>query len=335
MSSNSLRICQLNDYDVKGGAEKVSLSLHLAYLALGYRSELLVGKKFYNYPYVTELHSRLNFGSGIKGQILARGMKSLTSYDSIRFLLRGMDDFYHPSSHGIIDLCDDTPDIFHAHNLHGNYFDPRALIAISNRIPTFFTLHDAGMFCGSRLHSMNCEGWKYGCTCCDRSVVRSRYKRYGAKNNWQFKKMVYENCCFFVATPSQWLMNKVSESILRPAIIESKVINNGVDMSVFFPGNKNHARKTLKLPLESIILLFVANIPKKNLSKDFITLQQAVTNVGRKCSDKKILFVVLGENAPPEKIGPVDILYIPFQADSHVIALYYQACGYLSSCCKG
>ena len=52
----------------------------------------------------------------------------------------------------------------------------------------------------------------------------------------------------YVTTPSQWLMERVRDSMLAPAIIESRVIPNGVDTSIFSPGDKVAARAALGIP---------------------------------------------------------------------------------------
>ena len=42
-------------------------------------------------------------------------------------------------------------------------------------------------------------------------------------------------------------------------------------------------------------------------------------------SEKNVLFLALGEEAGPDKIGPVQIRFIPFQSEPERVARYYQA----------
>ena len=74
-------------------------------------------------------------------------------------------------------------------------------------------------------------------------------------------------------------MRKVEQSILAPHIVRSRVIPNGVDHSVFLPGNKQQARRVLGLPSDAHILLFVANRPNRNDFKDLSMIRRAAHQV--------------------------------------------------------
>lgn len=119
-------------------------------------------------------------------------------------------------------------------------------------------------------------------------------------------------------------MNKVKESILAPAIIESRVIPNGIDLSVFKPGNQKEIRTKLNLPLETKIILFTANGIRENPWKDYKTMQKAIALLAENLPSQNILFLALGENGPPEKIGNATIQFIPYVTDPHAVADYYR-----------
>ena len=68
---------------------------------------------------------------------------------------------------------------------------------------------------------------------------------------------------FIFSTPSQWLMRKVEQSILAPAIVEARVIPTGVDWRRN-SGDKS-ARSALRLPQNAKILLFAATCPSQHL----------------------------------------------------------------------
>ncbi len=55
----------------------------------------------------------------------------------------------------------------------------------------------------------------------------------GDLGNWRRKRDIFARSRFYIATPCQWLLDRVTQSILAPAWIEGRVIPNGVDTQVF------------------------------------------------------------------------------------------------------
>jgi glycosyltransferase involved in cell wall biosynthesis len=118
-------------------------------------------------------------------------------------------------------------------------------------------------------------------------------------------------------------MDKVNQSMLKPGMIASKVIPNGVDLKIFQPADQAEARRELGLPPDAKILLFTANGIRRNIWKDYQTLQYALKEIAK--TGAKALCIALGETAPPERIGDVEIRFVPYQNDPNRIARYYQA----------
>ena len=122
----------------------------------------------------------------------------------------------------------DPPDIIHAHNLHGQYFGLRFLTQHSHQIPVLITLHDAWLLSGHCAHSVDCERWRTGCGKCPDMSLQPPVEQDATAHNWRRKKHIFENSRLYISTPSQWLMDKVHQSILEPAIVESRVVPNGI-----------------------------------------------------------------------------------------------------------
>jgi glycosyltransferase involved in cell wall biosynthesis len=119
-------------------------------------------------------------------------------------------------------------------------------------------------------------------------------------------------------------MNKVEQSMLRPAIKEARVIPNGVDLSVFHPADRPSARASLDLPQDAMVLLFAANRGRANVFKDFTMLRASLTKVAP-TTRKPVLFLCLGGESHVERIGDAELRFIPYQSDASIIAHYYQA----------
>jgi len=56
----------------------------------------------------------------------------------------GREDFNFPGTHQLLRLLPGRPDIVHAHNLHGGYFDLRFLVPLSHQVPLILTCGTCG-----------------------------------------------------------------------------------------------------------------------------------------------------------------------------------------------
>lgn len=315
-----------------GGAEKIAWDLFTSYRALQHRSWLAVGTKRLNdadeflIPKDPNRFSR-SVSSFFKrfphGEHISRKIETLTAPARIYNYLSGRENFDYPGTRNILNITPEPPDILHCHNLHGGYFDLRALPFLSHQVPTVITLHDAWLLGGHCAHSFDCERWKVGCGRCPDLSIYPAIKRDATAYNWKIKADIFERSRLHIVTPSKWLMDKVDESMLKPGIVASRVIPNGVDLEVFHPADQVEARESLGLPLNANILLFAANGIQKNIWKDYRTLRSALAEIA-KCSDN-VLCIALGENAPQERIGNVEIRFVPYQENPEQVAHYYQA----------
>jgi glycosyltransferase involved in cell wall biosynthesis len=339
-------ILQVNTEAVAGGAGKVALNLSKEYKQRGYKSWLAVDhnrgedSEALLVPMLPDGDHRNRWArvwlkiadslSTSAGRV--RGVEKLRNW--LRYLAepwllldigRGHEDFNFPGTWQLLELPPERPDILHCHNLHGGYFDLRALPWLSHQIPTILTLHDAWLLSGHCAHSFDCERWKMSCGNCPDLTIYPGIRRDATSYNWQRKRQIFERSQLYVATPSHWLMGMVKQSILAPAIKEARVIPNGVDLSIFHPANKQAVRTALNIPPHALILLFVAYGIRRNIWKDWETLRSVIALVAERLCEKDVFFIALGEDAPAEQIGRASIRFIPYQMDPRIIARYYQA----------
>jgi glycosyltransferase involved in cell wall biosynthesis len=235
--------------------------------------------------------------------------------------LRGREDFRYPETSQFLNFSP-VPDIVHCHNLHGHYFDLRILPELSQKIPTVLTLHDAWLLSGHCAHSFDCERWKSGCGECPDLTIYPSIEKDATAFNWQRKKEIYKRSRLHVATPSQWLMDKVQESMLIDGIVESRVIPNGVDLTIFSPSDKPAARNKLGLPSSANIVLLASY--DNHQWKDSPTIRAAVELMSRTTLDQ-LVFIVLGNRTGIEKIGSAELKFISEQKDPADVAEYYRA----------
>lgn len=338
-----MKILHINTDDSGGGAANVVSDLMRGYRAHGHDSWLVSRRRHTDDKHVYPIpNSRYQSLWGRAMQSLYERLKPHES--SIRGLWRvnrtiarlihpkawldyerGIENFNFPGSYHLFDHLPDKPDIIHCHNLHGEYFDLRALSWLSHQAPTFLMLHDAWLLSGHCAHSFDCDRWKTGCGHCPDLTIYPPVKRDNTAYNWQRKRDIYQNSRFFVSTPSQWLMDKVQQSMLRPAIVESRVIPHGIHLNTFRPANRQDARARLNIPQDATVLLFAASGLRQNIYKDYAMLRAAIAQIGENLPGQMVRFIALGDAAPNERIGNVEIHFVPFQQDTAVVASYYQA----------
>ena len=146
------------------------------------------------------------------------------------------------SQKGTRQLVDDmksfSPDIIHLHNLHMYCINMPMLFDYikENKIKVVWTLHDSWAFTGHCPHFIiaKCDKWKTGCHHCPQPEVYPKMYLDTSKKMHNLKKKWFwgiENMT--LVTPSQWLYDNVKESFLKEYPI--KIINNGIDLSVFKP----------------------------------------------------------------------------------------------------
>lgn len=340
-----MKILQVCSSDISGGAEKIALELHQGCLSSSISSWLAVGDKKGNFRNVVEIPNDAHRSAWARiwtrlADQVVPGQEKLENPDKLyralkywigqpnRFLQKrlGHENFDYPGAYFLLGVTPEEPDILHCHNLHGDYFDLRALPYLSAQLPLVLTLHDAWLLSGHCAHSFDCDRWQSGCGNCPYLSTYPALRRDATVYNWQRKRAIYQKSHLFVATPSQWLMDKVNQSILATAVRESRVIPNGVDLETFKPANQAQVREKLNLPANTKILLFTANTLRQNPFKDFETMRRAVAEVARGVSGEPLLFLALGEDAAPEYLAPnVEIRFVPYQTSPAQVAAYYQA----------
>ena len=338
-----MNILQVNTADFGGGAERVAWELFRRYGESGHSSRLAVGEKRSDEPRVIRIPNEqcrsawarvwrraLRRLAPLEGRV--RGLSRLRALthgiaEPMRWMQvqRGWEDFHFPGTWRLLDLDPAKPDVVHAHNLHGGYFDLRALPWLSRRVPVVVTLHDMWMLTGHCAHAFGCEKWKTGCHHCEDLSVYPAIARDATAFNWKRKRNIYAASRLYVSTPCRWLMDNVEESMLTLGMRGSRIIPHGVDLSVFKPVDRQAVRVRLGIPQDAAVLLFAAYGIRRNIWKDYETMRQAVARLAERFGERRVVFLALGEESPPERIGAATVQFVPFQKSPEDVARYYQA----------
>jgi len=342
-SDGQLKILQVDTQDTAGGAAKVAWNLFHAYRDNGHQSFLAVGWKRSDDPNVLVIPNAAHRSYRARARLALNGLLQplvgkVRGMGRLQSLLRwvgepgrwsererGLEDFSFPGTWRLLDLTPKRPDIVHCHNLHGDYFDLRALPWLTHEVPVILTLHDAWLLGGHCAHSLTCERWRHGCGHCPNLSIYPSIRRDASAFNWKRKQAIYARSRFYLAAPSRWLMDKVRQSMLMAGAVDCRVIPNGVDLDIFHPIDKSTVRATLGIAENTIVLVSAAANIRRNPWKDYETMRSAFAQIAASSESPHVLLIALGEDAPPEHVGRGEIRFLPYQEDARVVASYYQA----------
>lgn len=212
------------------------------------------------------------------------------------------------------------PDAINLHILHSWNINLPMLFSYvkKNNIPVIWTMHDCWAITGQCPHFImaGCDKWKTGCYDCP------QYRNYPSafvdrtKKMWRLKKEWFTGVPnLTVATPSEWLGGLIKESYLKDYPV--KVINNGIDLSVFKPVESNFKEK---YGLEGKkILLGVAFDWGKRKGLDVFT------ELASRLDKEKYQIVLVGTNEEIDKALPDNIISIHKTANQVELAEIYTA----------
>ena len=330
-------VLQVNTTDIGGGAAAIAFGLHRIYRERGVDAWMAVGNKRSGDPHVLEVPNEESRGvwarawksaselltpmvGHVPGAYRARGaIRDIGNPARTIRRLAGRDDFDFPGTQQILDLPPEKPELLHLHNLHGDYFDLRALPALSRSVPTLITLHDSWMLGGNEPNPFRLEGSENHEITVSRSVPND-----ATASNWGQKKRIYSGTRLMVVTPSRWLADLAANSILADAAIRVVVINNGIDQRIFHPAPKREARNGLGISSDKVLVVFAANGIRNNGFKDYPTMRAAVGVLSRALGDKQFEFIGVGDDGPTENFTNGKISFVP-HVDRPLMAQYYQA----------
>lgn len=149
-----------------------------------------------------------------------------------------------------------NPDVIHLHNLHNSYINLSMLFKFikKHNIKTVWTLHDCWSFTGKCAYfdAVGCDKWQNMCHNCPQLSSYPISKPDKTQKMYKLKKKWFTGVRdMTIVTPSKWLADLVEKSFLKDYPV--KVINNGIDLSVFRP-TESDFRKVNNLEDKFVIL---------------------------------------------------------------------------------
>ena len=295
-------ISVINTYDISGGAAKIAYTIsdeirHLIPL------QYFVKEKKTNESWIVQVGERVYnfFEENLKREANEKGWIEFAGFHSLNLL---NNSFFSQSN------------IIHIHNLHGDFFSPALFNILLQRKRVIWTLHDESFITGHCSCTLGCERWKKGCGECPDLGIYPSVKFDNTFNVLKYKKKWINELQPIVVCPSFWLAERVK--VAYPKLNRVEVIPNGIDTKIFYPRDKEHARKKLSLPLGCKMVLFVAEFATNNPFKGGEILRELISD-----SDfSELVFVTVGGNQY-ERIS--NHISYPYISDEEELALLYSA----------
>ncbi len=242
-----MRVLQINQSDLAGGAAIAAYRLHQGLLHQGIASKLLVGQVTQTDPLVAPTPP----------QPLRRKLKTLEGLLGVNYITRW--STYAIAQHPFYQEAD----VLNFHNLHGGYFNYLFLPYLTRYKPGIYTLHDMWSFTGHCSYSFDCKRWQKGCGSCPYLDIYPAIQRDGTALEWQLKNWVYQQAHLTIVTPSRWLMQQAQASMLHH--LEIHHIPNGIDLETYRPLEKEFCRHFLGIKQKYVLLASSINFhdPRK------------------------------------------------------------------------
>jgi glycosyltransferase involved in cell wall biosynthesis len=167
---------------------------------------------------------------------------------------------------------------------------------------------------------MQCERWKIGCGSCPDLSVYPAIKNDTTKELLHWKKKWINQLNPIIVSPSKWLAERVKFSY--PDLSDVRVINNGIDISIFTPQNKVAVRDELQLPIDKFLVLFVAEFSTDNPFKGGEIVREVI---GRN-HEPNLCFITIGSEKSSVLSNHIEFPYI---SNDQELAKLYAACDVL------
>lgn len=262
---SSMNILHLLTNDT-GGAANVCLNIHENLLEWGHSSNVITLNKssnqeiqniaqYYDHRSNTEFSKKMNhyikyFYPWLFHILLKDQPKE---HESFTFPYSFFDITKHPLY--------DKADIVHLHYV--SYLLSWRSFFQKNNKPVLCSMHDMNVFTGGCHISEDCEEYKNNCFECPQ--IRSSYIPDFSRKTHKLKanSIKKANKMIFVA-PSEWLKTIAKDSsILRDQ--DLRLVRNGIDKEIFFPIEKENAKKRIDLRTKKNIVFFISDsIKRKN-----------------------------------------------------------------------
>ena len=297
-SSPVFKVCHISETD-SGGAATATYRLHKALLDSGLESAFVVRSTSGSRPGVRKLEPPA------KVDRLVRRLERRFARARARRYAQTAGPKRDVFSQGVWFGSDilrwglPAAEVYQFHWMGDSVSYRSAARQIAPRHPFVWRLPDMNPMTGGCHYAFDCERFTATCGRCPQ--LGSDRERDLSRSVWRAKSAFMSSrapeTTRMVAT-SRWLQQEAQRSSLLSRL-DTEIIANGVDTTVFAPRSQAEARARFGLPQNDLIALFVAD-GISNRRKGFDLLQKAVSSLKL---DRPLTLVTIGRGAPIENAG--------------------------------
>lgn len=285
-----MKILIVNTSDIQGGAARAAYRLHMALLADGVDSQMLVQSKSSDDFTVLGPQTKFQKAMGkmrptldsIPVRRYPDRTKTLFSASCLPFA--GMADKINALN----------PDVVHLHWIAGGMMRIEDLVKIN--APIVWSLHDMWAFTGGCHYDEECAGYQKRCGSCP--VLGSDKDKDLSRKVWLRKQGSFAGLSnMTIIGLSKWLADcAASSSLFKNNPVEN--LPNPIDTQIFAPFEQTEARKLFNLPQDKKLILFGAMGATSDPRKGFKELALALDHLP---ADYEL--VVFGSSEPQTPQG--------------------------------
>ena len=258
-----VNILHISERVSTGGAARSAYRLHRGLQRIGHRSHLYVKRREIPDPTASRIRNAVANHYTRRDRLRERIGQQLERRLGILYTQ------HQTTKHIPATETFRQADVVHLHNLHGKYFNLDMLPAFAAAKPLVWTLHDMWALTGHCAYSYGCGRWKTGCYDCplfcetDRHKVEPPPTRHdNTRQVWWAKRRIYHESRLHIVTPSRWLHDLARQSILNESATIT-CIPYGLDLDIFKPVDQEVARRSLDVPIDARVILFVSESVNK------------------------------------------------------------------------
>ncbi len=231
-------------------------------------------------------------------------------------------------------------DIIHLHWVDA-FFDVKDLMDV--KIPLVWTMHDCSQFTAVCPYTYDCLAYITGCDKADCPLAGTLPAKFYMRKIYKAKKKLYGNISVHCIAPSNWIGNKISESLLlgRQNVT---VLPNAVNIDNFRLQERDVACEYLHLSSDKRYITFGAFAATTNKTKGFDLLLNALEQLDLpnvellifgnsssftiECSLPVTMLGVLNEKDMPFVYAVSDVCLVPSRFDNlPSVAIESLCCG--------
>ena len=317
-----MNILHINTFAGGGGAANAMWTLHCGIMRRGVNSRILVDAKAVTDENIFLISEATKDKIRLSEKVIEHSCRALNRVTGLAY-------WFYPSTFALADTdIFRWADIVHFHNLHGGYFNPKAIPLISRKKTVVWTLHDMWAFTGHCAYAYGCRKWLSGCGGCPvfkDPAIRNEPLRATIIDLtaliWKTRRRIYAGSSMHIVTPSKWLSFLAKESILSGQN-PIETIPNGVDLSVFCPSDSLAARSRLGIGRDERVLLFISE-DLRQYRKGWQYLVSAIERLGKYSN---ICLLLVGAGAfTISKIRGVRVKEIGYARSQELMHICYNA----------